>query len=119
VFYFTRYSLGLRLGEGLALKVSDIDATRQRVQVRDGKGNRDRFVPLPEATLVALRRFWQLHRHPELRFPNRHGGLKGAQSANSPLDRGGVQTTLRQVALDCGLKKRSRPTRFGIATPPI
>jgi integrase/recombinase XerD len=119
VFYFTLYSLGLRLGEGLALKVGDIDATRRRVQVRDGKGNRDRFVPLPETTLVALRRFWQLHRHPELLFPNRHGGLKGAQSANSPLDRGGVQTTLRQVALDCGLKKRSPPTRFGIATQPI
>lgn len=118
VFYFTLYSLGLRLGEGLALKVGDIDATRRRVQVRDGKGNRDRFVPLPEATLVALRRFWQLHRHPELLFPNRHGGLKGAQSANSPLDRGGVQTTLRQVALDCGLKKRSRHTRFGIAMQP-
>jgi site-specific recombinase XerD len=117
VFYFTLYSLGLRLGEGLALKVGDIDATRHRVQVRDGKGNRDRFVPLPEATLVALRRFWQLHRHPELLFPNRHGGLKGAHSANSPLDRGGVQTTLRQVALDCGLKKRSPRTRFGIATP--
>src|SRR5213593_2067419 len=43
VFYFTLYSLGLRLGEGLALKVSDIDATRRRVHVRDAKGNRDRF----------------------------------------------------------------------------
>lgn len=110
VFYFTLYSLGLRLGEGLALKVGDIDATRRRVHVRDAKGNRDRFVPLPEATLAALRRFWQIHRHPELLFPNRHGGLKAAHSARSPLDRGGVQTTLRQVALDCGLKKRSPRT---------
>ena len=38
VFYFTLYSLGLRLGEGLALKVGDIDAARGRVQVRDGIG---------------------------------------------------------------------------------
>jgi integrase/recombinase XerD len=117
MLYFTLYSLGLRLGEGLALKVGDIDAERRRVHIRDGKGNRDRFVPLPEATLVTLRRFWQVHRHPELLFPNRHGGLKAAQSARSPLDRGGVQTTLRKVALDCGLKKRSRPTRCGIAMP--
>ena len=106
VFYFTLYSLGLRLGEGLALKVSDIDATRQRVQIRDAKGNRDRFVPLPDATLSALRQFWQIHRHPELLFPNRHGGLKAAHRARSPLDRGGVQTTLRQVALDCGLNQK-------------
>jgi site-specific recombinase XerD len=106
VFYFTLYSLGLRLGEGLALKVSDIDATRRRVHIRDAKGNRDRFVPLPDATLSALRQFWQIHRHPELLFPNRHGGLKGAHRARSPLDRGGVQTTLRQVALDCGLNQK-------------
>jgi integrase/recombinase XerD len=51
-----------------------------RVQIRDAKGNRDRFVPLPAATLTALRQFWQLHRHPELLFPNRHGGLKAAQA---------------------------------------
>lgn len=118
VFYFTLYSLGLRLGEGLALKVSDIDATRRRVHIRDAKGNRDRFVPLPDATLSALRQFWQIHRHPELLFPNRHGGLKAAHRAKSPLDRGGVQTTLRQVAQDCGLKKRSPRTACATATPP-
>lgn len=117
VCYFTLYSLGLRLGEGLALKVGDIDADRKRVHVRDAKGHRDRFVPLPAATLATLRQFWQLHRHPELLFPNRHGGLKKAAAATSPLDRGGVQSTLRQVALDCGLKKRSPPTACGTATP--
>lgn len=115
VFYFTLYSLGLRLGEGLALKVGDIDADRMRVQVRDAKGNRDRFVPLAPATLSVLRRFWQTHRHPELLFPNRHGGLRGAALATSPLDRGGVQKTLRQVAIDCGLKKRSPRTACAIA----
>jgi integrase/recombinase XerD len=118
VFYFTLYSLGLRLGEGLALKVSDIDAQRRRVHIRDAKGNRDRFVPLPEATLDALRRFWQVHRHPELLFPNRQGGLKAARHAGSPLDRGGVQNTLRQVAKDCGLKKRSRRTACATAMRP-
>ena len=75
MFYFTVYSMGLRLSDGLALKVGDIDGTRHRVHVRDSKGNRDRFVPLPEATLGVLRRFWQTHRNPELLFPNRQGGL--------------------------------------------
>jgi integrase/recombinase XerD len=119
VFYFTLYSLGLRLGEGLALKVGDIDAARLRVQVRDAKGNRDRLVPLPQATLSVLRRFWQTHRHPELLFPNRHAGLKGAHLATSPLDRGGVQITLRKVAADCGLKKRSPRTACATAMPRI
>jgi integrase/recombinase XerD len=110
VFYFTLYSLGLRLSEGLALKVSDIDGARHRVHIRDSKGNRDRLVPLPDATLGVLRKFWLVHRHPELLFPNRAGGLAGAHRASSPLDRGGVQKTLHQVTLQCGLKKRSPHT---------
>ena len=61
VFYFALYSLDLRLGEGLRLEVGDIDAGRQRVHIRDSKGNKDRFVPLPDVTLGLLRRFWQVH----------------------------------------------------------
>ena len=110
VFYFTLYSLGLRLGEGLRLRVGDIDAARGRVHIRDAKGNRDRFVPLPRVTHKALQRFWQVHRNPVLLFPSRLGGLKAAATATTPMDRGGVQTTLHKVVETCGLKKRSRPT---------
>src|SRR5574344_397019 len=102
VFFFTLYSLGLRLGEGLRLEVSDLDAARGRVHIRDAKGNRDRFVPLPGTTLDLLRRFWQTHRNPRLLFPNRKGGLAGAGSADTPIDRGGVQVALREVVLACG-----------------
>ena len=119
VFFFTLYSLGLRLGEGLRLQIGDIDAERQRVHIRDAKGNKDRLVPLPEQTLVLLRRFWLLHRHPTLLFPNRKGGLKGAHGATSPLDRGGVQLTLRKAAQQCGLKKRSPRTAFATVMRPI
>jgi integrase/recombinase XerD len=118
VFFFTLYSLGLRLGEGLRLQSGDIDAARGRVHIRDAKGNMDRFVPLPQTTLQLLRRFWQTHRNPVLLFPNRHAGLKGAASAMTPLDRGGVQTTLHKVVEACGLKKRSRPTACATATQP-
>ena len=107
VFYFTLYSLGLRLGEGLRLQVGDIDAERGQVHIRNAKGNRDRLVPLPQATHQLLRRFWSVHRNPVLLFPNRHGGVKGAASATTPLDRGGVQATLYKVLDACGLKKRS------------
>lgn len=47
--FFTLYSLGLRLGEGLRLTVADIDRARERVHIRDAKGNKDRLVPLPRA----------------------------------------------------------------------
>jgi len=118
VFYFTVYSLGLRLGEGLHLEVGDIDTTRQRVHIRSAKGNKDRFVPLPDATRDLLRRFWSVHRHPVLLFPNRHGGLKTAGSAATPLDRGGVQTTMRKVVEACGIKKRSPCTVYATAMRP-
>ena len=79
VFFFTLYSLGLRLGEGLRLQVGDIDAGYRRVHIRNSKGNKDRFVPLPDTTLNLLRRFWQVHRNSVLLFPNRRGGVKVAQ----------------------------------------
>ena len=113
VFFFTLYSLGLRLGEGLRLTVADIDADRQRVHIRNAKGNKDRLVPLPEMTLHALRQFWAIHRHPKLLFPNRKRGLDGAHLANSPLDKGGVQVALRKVVEACGIKKRSPPIPCG------
>jgi site-specific recombinase XerD len=118
VFFFVLYSLGLRLGECLALTVADIDAQRGRVHIRDSKGNRDRFVPLPPATLNVLRRFWQAHRNPVLLFPKRAGGAVGAAHATAPLDRGGVQAALRQVTLECGIKKTSARTAFATATQP-
>ena len=110
VFYFTLYSLGLRLGEGLRLQVGDIDAAHGRVHIRNAKGNRDRLVPLPQATHHLLRRFWSVHRNPVLLFPSRQGGVKAAATATTPMDPGGVQTTLHKVIDTCGLKKRSPRT---------
>jgi site-specific recombinase XerD len=118
VFFFTLYSMGLRLGEGLRLQVGDIDAARRRVHIRDAKGNKDRLVPLPEATLALLRRFWQLHRNPVLLCPSRQGGLKSAPAATTPLDASGAQMALHHVAEDCGLKKRSPRTVYATAMPP-
>jgi site-specific recombinase XerD len=42
VFFYTAYSMGQRLSEGLGLKVGDIDVDRMRVHIRDAKGNKDR-----------------------------------------------------------------------------
>jgi integrase len=117
VFFYTIYSLGLRLGEGLRLQVGDIDADRKRVHVRDSKGNKDRLVPLPDATLLTLRRHWAVHRNPVLLFPNRKGGLDKAHLATTPLDAGGVQQALHAVTQSCGLKKELRRTACATAMP--
>ena len=119
VFFFTLYSMGLRLGEGLNLQVGDIDDGRMRVHIRHGKGNKDRFVPLPENTLRVLRDFWRLHQHPVLLFPNRARGLPLAYLAESPLDRGGVQATIKGVVKEMGLKKTLPVTPYAIAMPRI
>lgn len=110
VFFFTLYSLGLRLSEGLALEIDDIDAVRLRVHVRDSKGNKDRLVPLPKLTLHILRQFWACHRHPVFLFPNRKRGLKNAHLATSPMDRGGVQVAMKAVVRGLKLKKRFHVT---------
>ena len=64
----TIYTCGLRLTEGSRLQVADIDGQRMLVRVR-GKGNKDRYVPLPESTLCLLRQFWKTHRSPTWLFP--------------------------------------------------
>lgn len=119
VFFFTLYSMGLRLGEAIQLRVGDIDAVHMRVHIRNAKGNKDRLVPLPTNTLRVLRKFWQVHRHPLFIFPNRKRGLKNAHLVDSPLDRGGIQTTMKKVVHQTGIKKKSVATPCVTATPPI
>ena len=116
-YFDHQISLGLRLGEGLRLTVADIDGARERVHIRDAKGNKDRLVPLPTATYRLLRRFWLRHRNPVLLFPNRRGGLPGAHTARTPLDRSGVQNALRAVVASCGLKKTFHHTACAMPMP--
>ncbi len=50
------YGGGLRVMEGLRLRVQDVDFGQRLLVVRDGKGNKDRTVPLPEVSVAALQR---------------------------------------------------------------
>ena len=103
IFFLTLYSMGLRLGEGLNLTVNDIDSESMQVHIRDGKGGKDRLLPLPKRTLDALRIYWQTHRHPQLLFPGQGTG------SDSPMDRGGVQKAMKQVLNDCRINKQISP----------
>jgi integrase len=109
VFFFTCYSMGLRLGEGIRLTVGDIDAGTMRVHIRDAKGNKDRLVPLPDKTLRVLREFWAMHKHPRFLFPSRKRGLRNAHLVDLPLDRSGIQTAMQAVVKELGIKKNLMP----------
>ncbi|RKX36315.1 MAG: recombinase [Thermotogae bacterium] len=106
VFFFTIYSMGLRLGEGIRLTVGDIDSVNMRVHIRDAKGNKDRLVPLPENTLRVLKDFWKVHKHPHFLFPSRKRGLKNAHLVDQPLNKGGIQTAMKAVVRELGIKKK-------------
>ena len=99
------YSCGLRLGEGLRLQVSDIDAERMLLHIRAGKGNQDRYVPLPERTLRLLREQWKTHRHPTWLFPAKGHGGQGASTALEPMCRTTLQRAFRLALNASGVKK--------------
>lgn len=69
----TTYAAGLRVSELVALKISDIDIDRMTIRVEQGKGGKDRYVPLSERLLKDLRRYWQTHPPARWLFPNRQG----------------------------------------------
>jgi len=104
VYFLTTYSLGLRLSETLNLTIADIDGHLMRVHIRRGKGNKDRFVPLPLLTYKALRQYWATHRHPRLLFP---GGKAPyiREGKDMVMDKGGVQKAIKIIAKECGISK--------------
>lgn len=99
--------MGLCLGKGIRLTLGDIDCINMRVHIRNVKGNKDRLVPLPENTLHVLRNFWNVHKHPHFVFPSRKREVKNACLVKQPLDRNGIQTAMKAVVKQIGIKKIS------------
>jgi integrase/recombinase XerD len=99
----TIYACGLRITEGINLRVRDINADRLQLHVRGGKGNRDRYVPLSERTLTMLRDCWRRHRHPELLFPSRKA--RPLSEAKSPISVRGVRCAFTEALKASGVKK--------------
>jgi len=111
--------MGLRLEEALSLQVCDIDAERQLIHIRRGKGAKDRMVPLPDLTLKALRALWTKHRHPRWLFPNARGTKDNYCLAKNHMDRGGAQQAMKRVVEECGIKKKYPSIHSGTAGQPI
>ncbi len=100
----TIYAAGLRLNEGVFLRVPQIDSARMLLHIQDAKGGKDRFVPLSSHVLTLLRDHWRTHRHPVYLFPARWADLD-TPIAPCPMSPRSVQATLRAAADECGFQK--------------
>lgn len=98
----TIYALGLRLNEGLSLQTEHIDSERLTVWVRDGKGAKDRGVPLPRPLLVRLRRYWKTERPAST---TTH--LFVTAAGNAPMHETTLQKTFTAARADAGLNKEA------------
>jgi len=101
----TIYACGLRLQEGIRLAVPDIDSARMMIHVRHGKGNKDRYVPLPQRTLELLRDYWSTHRHPVLIFPAEGRDHINLSKATEPMSKSSVQDAFRAALKQSGINK--------------
>ena len=103
----TIYSCGLRLREGTELQVGHIDSRRMVIHLRRGKGNKDRYVPLPQLTLERLREYWKTHRNPTWIFPAPgRGGIHRA-TATEPMPYCNVQDAFRAALKASGINKKA------------
>lgn len=91
------YGCGLRLSERVSLRVRDIDGERRLLRVEQGKGAKDRLVPLSETLLEQLRTYWRLFRPREWLFPGRIPGEHLAETC--------VQKAFTQAKARAGITK--------------
>ena len=93
----TMYATGLRISEALHLLIQDIDSQRMVIRVQQGKGKKDRYVPLPPTLLDDLRRYCKAY-HPDFcLFPGKPGNL--------PLSKSAVQRVVVQTRRRAGIQK--------------
>ncbi len=115
------YACGLRLREGVGLRVAQIDSARMQLHIQGGKGNKDRYVPLPPRALTLLRRHWLTHRNPVWLFPAYNDRPHLAQTASAPFDVRGVQRAFQLALQLSGVHKPAsvHTLRHSYATHPL
>jgi integrase/recombinase XerD len=99
------YACGLRLLEGVQLQVTQIDSARMLLRIQGGKGNKDRYVPLPPRALTLLRDHWRTHRNPVWLFPSPGPTHDQQASATVPMNARSVQKAFHEALVTSGLSK--------------
>ena len=101
----TLYSTAMRRAELCRLKVQDIDSQRMMIRINQGKGGRDREVPLSPKLLETLRVYFRWMRPATFLFP---GTVKGVR-ADVPISPNTVWLACRQAAQRAGMTKPLSP----------
>jgi len=101
----TLYSTAMRRAELCRLKVRDVDSQRMMIRIDQGKGGRDRDVPLSPKLLETLRVYWRWMQPQTFLFP---GTAKGTR-ADVPISVNTVWLACRQAAQAAGITKRLSP----------
>jgi site-specific recombinase XerD len=100
VLLFLIYSAGLRIGEVLRLKLTDIQSDRKMIYIRGGKGNKDRYTILSERVLILLRQYYKEYRPKEYLFEGSNGGIYSDVS---------IRAILRKALLQTNIEKKVTP----------
>ena len=99
------YSCGLRLHEAVSMAPADIDSKRRLVHVKNGKGQKDRLVPLPTSTLNILRAHYKTHRNPNFIFPAPGRGGVNEKLSDKHLPDSSIQTVLKKALREVNIIK--------------
>ena len=90
----TLYATGVRRAELCRLKVADIDSERMVLHIQQGKGGRDRDVPLSPKLLEILREYWRWMKPKTYLFP----GMENNWRADVPITEKVVWTAVTEAA---------------------
>jgi len=101
----TLYSTGMRRAELVQLKAADIDKELMLVHIHEGKGKRDRNVPLSPKLLDALREYWRWMKPVTYVFP----GVVDGRRVDAPATDKIVWHACRVAAKRAGIAKRVHP----------
>jgi integrase/recombinase XerD len=95
------YGTGMRRTEASLLKVEDIDSQRMVIHIRQGKGARDRDVPMTAKLREALREYWRWKKPKVYLFPS----PEGWRGSEQPISDKTVWYACREAAARAGITK--------------
>jgi integrase/recombinase XerD len=96
----TVYSCGMRCGDLINLKISDLDTQRMLIHLKKGKGNKDRIVPLSKKLVELLRDYYKTYRPKKYMF---EGSAKG-----EPYSETSIRQIFRSAVGKAGIKKPAK-----------